>query len=195
MANKGGHKLTVLVSGTGTIMASMIRKKIPIELVIADRDCKGLGIAAKHKIAVVLVDRRIYGWNPKKPGNFNRDKFCIEITKHLNERRITIVAMAGFMTILSQKFFDNFKGIVLNTHPALLPSFPGAHATRDAINYGVKVSGCTIHMVTPKVDEGKILAQEVVKVLPDDTEESLQERIKKKERVLYPKVLKKALLS
>jgi len=95
------------------------------------------------------------------------------------------VVMAGFGTILEQPIYDRFAGHVLNTHPALLPSFPGWHGVRDALDYGVKVTGCTVHVATLEVDAGPILAQEAVAVLPDDTEESLHERIKVVERRLY----------
>jgi phosphoribosylglycinamide formyltransferase-1 len=98
--------------------------------------------------------------------------------------------MAGFMTILEKPIFDAFPGRVVNTHPSLLPSFRGAHAVADAIEAGVKVTGCTIHVAVPEVDAGPILAQEAVAVLPDDTTETLHERIKQVERRLYPTVLR-----
>ena len=93
--------------------------------------------------------------------------------------------MAGFGTILAKPIFDRFAGRILNTHPALLPAFPGWHAVADALDYGVKVTGCTVHVATEEVDAGPILAQEAVAVLPDDTVESLHERIKAVERRLY----------
>ena len=173
--------LAVLVSGSGTILAAMIKKKVPIALVMADRKCKGLEIAKNHEIPTVLIDRM--------SGTFDRDLFSDEVAKELHKHHIGLVALTGYMTILSQPYFDRFKGITLNTHPALLPSFPGAHACKDALASGVKLSGCTIHKVTIKVDEGEILAQAAVPVFTEDTEESLQERIKRKERKLYPQVL------
>ena len=97
--------------------------------------------------------------------------------------------MAGFGTILSQPMHDAFPERILNTHPALLPSFKGWHAVRDALDYGVKVSGCTVHVAGLDVDTGPILAQAAVPVLPEDTESSLHERIKDVERRLYPETV------
>ena len=90
------------------------------------------------------------------------------------------------MTVLGRPMFDAYGGRVLNTHPSLLPAFPGAHAVRDALAFGVKVTGCTVHIATARMDDGPILAQEAVPVLPDDTEATLHERIKAVERRLYP---------
>ena len=101
--------------------------------------------------------------------------------------------MAGFGTILSQPMHDAFGGRILNTHPALLPSFKGWHAVRDALDYGVKVTGCTVHVAGLDVDTGPILAQEAVPVLPDDTESTLHERIKAVERRLYPDTIRSIL--
>ena len=99
------------------------------------------------------------------------------------------VAIAGFGTILSKPFVDAYGGRAVNTHPALLPSFKGWHAVRDALEFGVKVTGCTVHLVTEDVDAGPILAQEAVPVLGGDSEATLHERIKEVERRLYPEVI------
>jgi len=101
--------------------------------------------------------------------------------------------MAGFMTVLTGSMFEVYGGRVLNTHPSLLPAFPGAHAVRDALAFGVKVTGCTVHLATERMDDGPILAQEAVPVLAGDTEASLHERIKVVERNLYPTVVKEFL--
>jgi phosphoribosylglycinamide formyltransferase-1 len=116
---------------------------------------------------------------------FDRDAYTKELVQTLQGHDIDLVAMAGFGTVLGAAAFDAFPGRVLNTHPALLPSFVGWHAVRDALEYGVKVTGCTVHVATPQVDHGPILAQEAVAVLPDDTEATLHERIKQVERRLY----------
>ncbi len=97
--------------------------------------------------------------------------------------------MAGFGTILEKPIHDAYAGRMINTHPALLPSFKGWHSVRDALAFGVKVTGCTVHVVTLEVDDGPILAQEAVPVLQTDTEDSLHERIKAVERQLYPEVI------
>src|ERR1041385_3511544 len=101
--------------------------------------------------------------------------------------------MAGFGTIFEKPMFDAYDGRILNTHPALLPAFPGWHAVEDALAAGVKVTGCTIHIANLEVDTGPIVAQEAVPVLPDDTKDSLHERIKSVERRLYPDTIRSLL--
>ena len=115
------------------------------------------------------------------------------IVDRLEAHDIDLVVMAGFGTILAKPIFDRFAGRILNTHPALLPSFPGWHAVDDALSYGVKVTGCTVHVATEEVDAGPILAQEAVVVLPDDTVDSLHERIKAVERRLYIQTIREIL--
>jgi phosphoribosylglycinamide formyltransferase-1 len=97
--------------------------------------------------------------------------------------------MAGFMTVLDKPVFDAYQGRIVNTHPSLLPAFRGAHAVEDALAFGVQVTGCTVHVATVEVDDGPILAQEAVPVLPGDTVATLHERIKEVERRLYPEVV------
>ena len=106
-----------------------------------------------------------------------------------------LVVSAGFMKILGPAFLDRFEGVTINTHPAILPSFPGAHAVRDALAYGVKVTGSTVHFVDAGVDTGAIIAQQPVTVAPDDTEDSLHEKIKAVERELIVSVLRSARIN
>lgn len=157
----------------------MIRASLPIQLVLADRPCRGLEIATDAGIDAVLLERQEWGTG------FDRDSYSRELADVLASHHIDLVAMAGFGTILEAPVFEAFDGSIINTHPALLPSFPGWHGVRDALDYGVKVTGCTIHVATPKVDDGPILAQEAVSVLPGDDEGELHERIKAVERRLY----------
>ena len=126
-----------------------------------------------------VVDRTEFG------DEFDRDKYTSEVVAALEPYEVDLVVMAGFGTILGQAIHDRYPNKILNTHPALLPSFPGWHGVADAMAYGVKVTGCTVHIATLEVDAGPILAQEAVAVLDDDTEESLHERIKVVERRLY----------
>jgi phosphoribosylglycinamide formyltransferase-1 len=171
--------MAVLASGSGTLLEAMLDAELPIDLVVTDRTCRALEIAESHGVPAVLVERTSY----RK--DFDRDGYTKGLVEVLEERRIDLVVMAGFGTVLGPQAFDVYRGRVLNTHPALLPSFKGWHAVRDALAYGVKVTGCTVHVATPEVDHGPILAQEAVAVLPDDTEASLHERIKQVERRLY----------
>lgn len=173
----------MLVSGTGSILDAMIDAGVPVALVAADRPCRGLEIAAEAGIATELVERDRFD------AGFDRDAYSAQLAAVLQGHGLDLVAMAGFGTVLTQPMQDAFGGRLLNTHPALLPSFKGWHAVRDALAYGVKVTGCTVHVAGLDVDTGPILAQEAVAVLPDDTEDSLQERIKTVERRLYPATL------
>ena len=118
-------------------------------------------------------------------------RFTERVVDALQRHDVDLVAMAGFMTILEKPVFDAFPGRILNTHPALLPAFRGAHAVEEALEAGVKVTGCTVHVATLEVDAGPILAQEAVPVLDGDTVESLHERIKAVERRLYPDTIKR----
>ena len=132
----------------------------------------------------MLVERTSFG------PSFDRLGYTHEVMDALERHDVGLVAMAGFMTILDKPFIDRWPGRVLNTHPSLLPAFPGAHGVRDALEAGVKVTGCTVHVATADLDAGPIVAQAAVEVRPDDTEESLHERVKVAERALYPAAIR-----
>ncbi len=119
----------------------------------------------------------------------SREDFDLALVSAMQSYQIDLVVLAGYMRILTPCFLDVFAGKVINVHPALLPSFPGAHGAQDACTWGVKVSGCTVHFVDEKVDNGPIIAQAVVPVLEGDDASSLQQRIQKMEHRLYPQVL------
>ena len=119
----------------------------------------------------------------------SKQEFEEKLVKALQEAGVTLVILAGFMRILSPYFVQRFKGRILNIHPSLLPSFGGAHAHRDVLAYGVKVSGCTIHFVDEGMDSGPIILQDTVPVLDDDTEDTLAARVLEKEHVLYPRAI------
>ncbi len=180
-------RVAVLVSGAGTILDAITDAGIDVALVVADRPCRGLDRAAAAGVATELVARDRFD------GAFDRDEYSARLADVLSGHRIDLVVMAGFGTILSQPMHDAFGGRILNTHPALLPAFKGWHAVRDALAYGVKVTGCTVHVAGLDVDTGPILAQEAVSVLPDDTESTLHERIKAVERRLYPDTIRSIL--
>jgi phosphoribosylglycinamide formyltransferase-1 len=165
----------------------MLDAGIPVALVAADRPCTGLDRAAAAGIATELVERTEWG------ADFDRDAYATRLAAVLRSHGIDLVAMAGFGTVLSQPMHDAYGGRLINTHPALLPSFKGWHAVRDALAHGVKVSGCTVHLAGLDVDTGPILAQEAVAVLADDTEATLHERIKEVERRLYPATLRRII--
>jgi phosphoribosylglycinamide formyltransferase 1 len=177
-------RIAVLASGSGTILRSMLDADLPIAVVVADRPCGALGIAEEAGVATELVERTTFG------ASFDRVAYTHEVLDALARHRVDLVAMAGFGTILSKPIHDAYPDKIVNTHPALLPAFKGWHAVDDALAMGVKVTGCTVHLARLEVDEGPILAQEAVPVLPDDTVESLHERIKEVERRIYPEVLR-----
>src|SRR4051794_37431753 len=178
-------RVGVLASGSGTILAAMLDRQLPIVVVLADRPCGALGIAANAGVAAEFVERTDYG------STFDRVAYTKEVVAALERHDVDLVAIAGFGTILSEPFIDSFGSRAVNTHPALLPAFKGWHAVRDTLAAGVKVTGCTVHLVTEEVDAGPILAQEAVPVYDDDTEETLHERIKQVERRLYPDAIER----
>jgi phosphoribosylglycinamide formyltransferase-1 len=185
-----GVRLGVLVSGTGTILEALLVEDLPVVVVVADRPCPGLERAAAHRVATELVDRRVFGGFGEQ---FARDRFTLGIVEALDRHQVDLVVMAGFGTVLSQAAHDAYGGRILNTHPALLPAFPGWHAVEDALAAGVAVTGCTVHLATVEMDAGPILAQEDVAVEPGDTVDSLHERIKEVERRLYPATIRKVI--
>ena len=151
-------RVGVLASGSGTILRAMLERGLPIAIVIADRPCGALDIARDHGVPAELVERTDFS------ADFDRVAYTHDIVDALQRHRVDLVAIAGFGTILSKPFVDAFGGRAVNTHPALLPSFKGWHAVRDALEYGVKITGTTVHLVTEDVDAGPILAQESVPV-------------------------------
>jgi len=168
----------------------MFEAGLPVTTVLSDRPCAALELAEEHGAAAELVDRTGYGgFGPE----FDRDGFTATVAATLVAHQVDLVAMAGFGTVMTAAVHRAFPGRILNTHPALLPAFPGWHGVRDALAAGVAETGCTVHLATLEMDAGPVLAQEVVPVLPGDTEESLHERIKVVERALYPATVAWAL--
>ena len=182
-------RLGVLVSGSGTLLEAILAEGLPVALVLADRPCRGLEVAAGAGIPAELVERTDFSRAFDRPAHTER------VVKVLEAAGVELVALAGYMTVLGPAILTAFPGRVLNTHPSLLPSFTGAHAVRDALAAGVKVTGCTVHVATAEVDAGPILAQEAVPVVPGDDEATLHERIKVVERRLYPATIKELLES
>ena len=177
----------MLASGTGTIFQSLIDAGLPIGVVVVDRPCRAVDVAEAAGIPVELVQRESFG------PEFDRLAYTERVVDALKRHEIDLVAMAGFMTILEHPIHDAYGARITNTHPSLLPAFRGAHAVEDALAAGVKVTGCTVHVATLELDNGPILAQEAVPVLPDDSLDTLHERVKEVERRLYPQVLRDLL--
>lgn len=173
-------RIAVLASGSGTNLEAIIDAGLPVVVVVADRRCRALDVAAAHRLPGVLVERCDFG------AGFDRVRYTEAVVDVLRQHDVELVVMAGWGTILEKPIFDAFEGRVLNTHPALLPAFPGWHAVADALAEGAEVTGVTVHVAISEVDAGPILAQQAVAVLPGDTEETLHQRIKEVERRLYP---------
>ena len=171
-----------------SILKAIKKKKIPINpaVVISNKpNAKGLAIAKKMGVQIEIVDSSKY-----KGKRLQYDKKIISILK---KYKVTpsngLVCLAGFMRIISPYFIKEYKNKILNIHPALLPAFPGLDAQKQAIEFGSKFSGCTVHFVDEGVDTGPIIIQEVVKISNNDTEKSLSKKILVKEHVIYPKAV------
>jgi phosphoribosylglycinamide formyltransferase-1 len=177
----------VLASGSGTILEAILATDLPVQLVVADRPCRALDVAADHGVVAELVDRNEFGGFGSL---FDRAAYTSGITDVLQRHGIDVVVMAGFGTVLADPIHAAYPGRILNTHPALLPAFPGWHAVEDALAAGVAETGTTVHVATVEMDAGPILAQRAVPVLPGDTVDSLHERIKEVERTLYPDTIR-----
>ncbi|MDF2823596.1 MAG: phosphoribosylglycinamide formyltransferase [Mycobacterium sp.] len=178
-------RLVVLASGTGSLLESLLEATVGdyparVAAVGVDRDCRAAQIAEQAGIPTYLVSLRDYP---------DRATWDAAITAATAAHSPDLVVSAGFMKILGNQFLTRFPGRVVNTHPALLPSFPGAHAVSSALDYGVRVTGCTVHLVDAGMDTGPVLAQEAVDVDDDDDEQTLHERIKVVERRLLVDVL------
>lgn len=182
----------MLVSGSGTILEALLDYPLVVSLVVADRPCRGLDVAARAGVESLLVDRRAFGGFAS---TFDREGYSVELSATLASRAIDLVAMAGFGTVTTASFSRDFAGRVLNTHPSLLPAFQGWHAVAQALAAGVRESGCTVHIATEQLDDGPILAQRRVAVLASDDEATLHERIKSVERTLYPLVVSRVMAS
>ena len=161
--------------------------KIPnaeIAVVISDKaDARGLALAAERGIATIAIERK----------GRKREAHEEEIIGILGERRVDLICLAGYMRLLSPCFINAFRGRIRNIHPSLLPSFPGLDAQRQALEHGVKFTGCTVHYVDETLDGGPIIAQRVVPVLEGDTVETLSARILEQEHELYAEAVARCL--
>jgi phosphoribosylglycinamide formyltransferase-1 len=180
-------RIVVLVSGTGSnlqaVLDAVAERTLDVEIAAVGADRPGtFGVqrAADAGYETFVVNFRDFD---------RRSDWNLALTEKVASYRPDIVLSSGFMRIVDEHFINTFEGRYINTHPALLPSFPGAHGVRDALAYGVKVTGCTVHIADAGVDTGPILAQAAVDVLDTDTEESLHERIKVQERRLLLETL------
>jgi len=187
MKEKYMINIGVLASGRGTNLQAMIESiedgKIEgkIKIVMSDHP----NACALKRAQQYLIDTRYIDFKEFK----NREEYDKEIIKTLKEKKIDLVVLAGYMRILSPYFIRTYQNKIMNIHPALLPSFIGLHAQKQAVEYGVKVSGCTVHFVDEGIDSGPIILQKAVEVSDDDTEESLAEKILNEEHQIYTQAI------
>ena len=186
----GGKKLytAVFISGKGSNLKNLIKfslkKNSPIEIkfvISNNKNAKGLNFSKKYKI-----ESRIFKYSNKQ----NTEN---QILKHLKKREIKLICLAGFMKILSKNFIRNFQGKILNIHPSLLPKYKGLNTHKRAIENNEQYSGCTVHLVNSRLDSGKIILQQKVKIYKKDTSKTLKKKIQKNEYLLYPKAIKKLI--
>lgn len=185
-------RIGVLVSGRGSNLEAILRsiergaiKGAEVSIVISnDPTARALRLATKHGVKAVAVESR---GMPRE----EYDRKLVEVLESNGVKRGEgLVLLAGFMKILSKSFVNLYAGRIMNIHPALLPAFPGVRAQLQALSYGVKVAGCTVHFVTPEVDAGPIILQKAVPVNDDDDEEALSRRILRQEHRIYPLAVK-----
>ena len=186
----GSEKLdtAVFISGNGSNLKNLVKfslsKKSPINIKLVlsnNKKAKGLNFSKKHKIESKII---LFS---------NRSKSENQILKYLKSRKIKLICLAGFMKILSKKFIKRFQGKILNIHPSLLPKYKGLNTHERVILNNEKYSGCTVHIVNSKLDSGKIILQQRVKINKRDTAQTLRKKILKKEHILYPKAIKKLI--
>ena len=184
-------RVGVLASGRGSNFRALVMAaesgRIPAAVVVLVADRAGapvLDIARAHRVEIVVVDPR------QHPSREAHEKAVIGV---LDERRVGLVCLAGYMRLLTAGFVAHFAGRLLNIHPSLLPAFPGLHPHRQALDHGVRVSGATVHFVDEGVDSGPVVLQAAVPVRPDDTEESLAARILVEEHRIYPMAIARVL--
>jgi len=181
-------RIVILISGRGSNLRSIAEAcrsrdwQARIAAVISNRpDAAGLAYAAERGIATAVVDHKAFE---------TREAFDAELARVIDTFEPDVIALAGFMRILTDDFVGHFEGRLINVHPSLLPAFTGLHTHRRAIEAGCKLAGATVHFVTPTLDHGPIIAQAVVPVLPGDTPEALSARVLEREHVLYPRAVR-----
>jgi phosphoribosylglycinamide formyltransferase 1 len=171
--------IVVLISGRGSNMQSLIDAGLPISAVISNRaDAKGLATAAARGVATRVVEHRAFE---------NRDAFDAALANEIDAYSPRLVALAGFMRILTPRFVERYAGRLLNIHPSLLPAFPGLNTHQRALDAGAKIHGCTVHFVTAQLDHGPIVIQAKVPVRDSDSAQTLGARVLRQEHVIYPR--------
>lgn len=176
--------LVILISGRGSNMQALIEARLPVKIaavISSNPEAGGLEIARMHSIETRVVDQMAYP---------DRVTFDTALAERIDSFQPDLVALAGFMRILGDKFIEHYHGRLMNIHPSLLPAFPGLDTHTRALKAGVKIHGCTVHFVTSQVDHGPIITQAAVPVLPDDTSKTLSARVLQQEHQIYPEAIR-----
>lgn len=174
--------VVVLISGRGSNMRALLDAGLPVSAVISNRaDAEGLSLAAARGVATASVEHRKHA---------TREAFDAALAAEIERFSPRLVALAGFMRILTPVFVERYHGRMLNIHPSLLPAFPGLDTHQRALRAGVKVHGCTVHFVTAELDHGPIVVQAAVPVLPGDDATRLAARVLAQEHVVYPRAVR-----
>ena len=174
--------VVVLISGRGSNMQALLDAGLPVAAVISNRaDAAGLEIAARRGVVTKAIEHRDYP---------TREAFDAALAAEIDRHSPKLVALAGFMRILTPAFVAHYAGRLLNIHPSLLPAFPGLDTHRRALAAGVKVHGCSVHFVTEQLDHGPIIVQAAVPVRPGETPDTLAARVLRQEHVVYPRAVR-----
>ena len=174
--------VVVLISGRGSNLQSILEAGIPVSAVISNKaDAAGLAVAARRHVATCVVEHRRFA---------TREAFDAALAAEIDRHAPRLVALAGFMRVLTPGFVARYAGRLVNIHPSLLPDFPGLDTHARALAAGVRRHGCTVHFVTTELDHGPIIAQASVPVLPGDTPDTLAARVLQQEHQLYPRAIR-----
>ena len=177
-------RIVILISGRGSNMVALLGATLPatVAAVVSNTpDARGLDHARSRGIPTRVIDHRQYA---------DRDAFDAALRHAIDAQSPDLVVLAGFMRILTEPFVRHYAGRLINIHPSLLPSFPGLHTHRRALEAGVRIHGCTVHFVTPQLDHGPIVVQAAVPVLEDDNEDTLAARVLREEHRIYPQAVR-----
>ena len=183
-------RLAIFISGRGSNMQTLVQACLdegfakPVLILSNSYSAAGLEWATENDLPIAAIDHRAYD---------DRESFEKDVQDTLELHNVEFIALAGFMRVLTPWFTEQWEGRMINIHPSLLPKYPGLHTHKRAIEAGDKEAGCSVHWVTAGVDEGAVIDQERVEIMPDDTPDALAERVLEREHILYPRALQKAI--
>ncbi|SNX60044.1 formyltetrahydrofolate-dependent phosphoribosylglycinamide formyltransferase [Nitrosomonas ureae] len=178
------ESLVILISGRGSNMQSLLEARAQIDrvtVISSNPDAVGLETARNYEVETIVIDHRSYP---------DRQAFDTALAECIDAYQPKLIALAGFMRILSDHFVQHYQGRLMNIHPSLLPALPGLGTHARALQEGIKIHGCTVHFVTPQLDHGPIVIQAAIPVLPRDTEETLATRVLQQEHLIYPQAVR-----